>query len=164
MSRTRARLSLSPWGPPWPSSRHPPVPLRATRPKFESSAQTLLHAGLFHLPCGGDADAGTVTTAFGTYMVSRGLQGGNNLLSLDGAIQGMVGEKSIYITYLQDGVDPNNPTSGYIPGITYGCFNVTGQGPSSGGLGLLLVALTVLFLLLRRRRSRTSLNPPPPAD
>jgi MYXO-CTERM domain-containing protein len=109
---------------------------------------------------GGDNDAGTVTTAFGTYMVSRGLVGGNNLASLDGAIAAMVGEKSIYLTYLQDDVDPNNPSTSPIPGVTYGCFNVTDEGPSSGGLGLLLVGLAVLCLVLPRRRRHASKERP----
>ena len=78
--------------------------------------------------------------------------GDNNLASLDGAIAAMVGEKSIYLTYLQDDVDPNNPSSGAIPGITYGCFSVRDQGPPSGGLGLLLLGLGLLFLAHARAR------------
>jgi MYXO-CTERM domain-containing protein len=112
---------------------------------------------------GSDVDAGTgAATAFGSIMEEFGLVGGNNLLSVDGALQGLQGSMSIYITYLQDDVDPNNPSSGNIPGITYGCFNVTGQGPSSGGLGLLVVALALLFLLQLRRRGRTPRDTAPP--
>jgi hypothetical protein len=112
---------------------------------------------------GSDVDAGTgAATPFGSTMVEFGLMGGNNLPSLDGAIAGLVGEKSIYITYLQDDVDPNNPSTSAIPGITYGCFNVTGQAPSSGGLGFLLVGLSLLFLLNVRARGRNGKPETPP--
>jgi hypothetical protein len=120
-------------------------------------------------PCsichGSDVDAGTgASTAFGSTMVEFGLMGGNNLPSLDGALQGLQGEKSIYITYLQDDVDPNNPSSSSspIPGVTYGCFQAAEQGPSAGGLSVLLVGLAVLFLFLPRRLGRASEGPTPP--
>ncbi len=155
MRRTRARMGLVALGAalaflprPALSSTGYPAELQTQLGLSYTPACSICHAG-------GDADAGTVTTPFGTYMVSRGLVGGNNLASLDGAIAAMVGEKSIYLTYLQDDVDPNNPSTSPIPGVTYGCFNVTDQGPSSGGLGLLLVGLAALCLVLpRRRRSK----------
>jgi MYXO-CTERM domain-containing protein len=112
---------------------------------------------------GGDTDGGTVTTEFGTAMVSRGLVGGNNLPSLDGALAALEGEKSVYIIYLQDDVDPNNPSSSTIPGITYGCFNATGQGPAPGGLGLLVVGLILVFLVRPRGRPSSSKEMPPQA-
>ncbi len=99
---------------------------------------------------GGDTDAGTVTTQFGALMESRGLVGGNNLASLDAALAALEGEGSLYITYLQQNIDPNNPSTDSNPGITYGCFNVTGRGPTSGALGLLVVALVFLAFLRRR--------------
>lgn len=110
---------------------------------------------------GGDTDGGTVTTQFGTAMVSRGLVGDDNLPSLDGALAALEGEMSVYITYLRDDVDPNNPSSGTIPGVTYGCFTVTGQGPASGELGLLVVGLVLVFLL-RPRGPRSSSKELPP--
>ena len=120
-------------------------------------------------PCsichGSDVDAGTgASTAFGTTMEEFGLVGGNNLPSLDGALQGLEGEKSIYITYLQDDVDPNNPSSSSspIPGVTYGCFQAAAQGPSAGGLPAFLLGLAVLFLFLARRQGRASQGPTPP--
>jgi hypothetical protein len=133
---------------------------------YPAEIQTQL--GLSYTPAcsichaGGDTDAGTVTTQFGSLMVSRGLLGNNNLPSLDGALAALEGEMSIYITYLKDGVDPNNPTTSPIPGITYGCFNVTGQGPASGGLGLLLVGLALLFLVRPGARGPGPRDEPPP--
>ncbi len=112
---------------------------------------------------GNDTDAGSVTTQFGSLMVSRGLMGGDNLTSLDGALAALEGEMSVYITYLRDDVDPNNPNTSTIPGITYGCFNVTDQGPASGGLGLLVVGLALLVLVRPRARTSSSDSPPPKA-
>jgi hypothetical protein len=102
---------------------------------------------------GGDTDAGTVTTEFGTTMVSFGLVGGNNLASLDGALAGLQGEMSPYIGYLKDGVDPNHPNSGTVPSLTYGCLDVTGQRSSAGAATLAVLALG-LALFLRPRRAR----------
>jgi hypothetical protein len=102
---------------------------------------------------GGDTDAGTVTTDFGTTMVAFGLMGGNDLASLDGALAGLEGEMSPFIGDLKDGVDPNNPTSGTVPSITYGCLDVTGQPSSAGAATLALLGL-LLSLLLRPRGAR----------
>ncbi len=120
-----------------------PAELQAKLNLSYAPACSICHAG-------GDTDAGTVTTQFGALMKSRGLVGGNNLASLDAALAALEGEGSVYITYLRQNVDPNNPSTDSNPGITYGCFNVTGRGRTSGVLGLLVVAL-VLFALLRRR-------------
>jgi hypothetical protein len=98
---------------------------------------------------GGDTDAGTVTTEFGQTMVAFGLQGDNNITSLDGALAGMVGEMNPYITDLKEGLDPNNPNTGPVQAPTYGCFNMTGQGPS---LAPAVCFLLGLWMLLRRRR------------
>ena len=97
---------------------------------------------------GGDTDAGTATTPFADAMVSYGLMGDNNLPSLDGALAGLEAVNSPFISYLKEGVDPNNPSSGGVQPPTYGCFNMTGQGPSAATAGLFLLALV---LLLRRR-------------
>jgi hypothetical protein len=104
----------------------------------------------------GDTDAGTVTTQFGALMVSDGLFGGNDLASLHQALAALVEEKSVYITALQDDVDSSDAGSSGNPGITYGCFNVTGQGRAPGALGTLLVGLVLLCLLGPRVRSRLS--------
>jgi hypothetical protein len=124
--------------------------------EYPTEIQTQLQLS-YTPPCsychaGNDTDAGTATTPLAVDMENFGLQGDNNLPSLDGAIAGMEGSKDIYITYLQDDVDPNNPSSSAIPGITYGCFNVTGQGRLAGTPAFLLVGLALLFLVLPRRR------------
>jgi hypothetical protein len=111
---------------------------------------------------GTDVDAGTgYSTKFGQDIQLYGLQGGNNLPSLDGALEGMVGSKDPLILDLEDGSDPNGTTSAddggtasTIPPITYGCFNVTGQGRTPGWGGILLLGLTLLFLLRPRARPK----------
>jgi MYXO-CTERM domain-containing protein len=102
----------------------------------------------------GDTDAGTVTTPFGTTLVTFGLVGGNNLPSLDGALEGLEGEHSPYIGYLQEGLDPNNPNTGSTPPLAYGC-STTGHSPSAHAAALLLLALGLLFLSHSRRLSNT---------
>jgi hypothetical protein len=94
-----------------------------------------------------DTDAGSLT-GFGNAMVMFGLMGGNNLASVDGALAGLEGTNSPYISYLKEGLDPNNPNTG----ITYGCFDVTGQRPTAGPIGLLVLGLTFLFLFRPRPR------------
>lgn len=101
---------------------------------------------------GGDTDAGTVTTPFGSTMVTFGLMGGNNLPSVDGALAGLEAENSPYIAYLKAGEDPNNPQKA--PGITYGCLVVTAERPTAG-LGSFAV-LGLVLLLLHRFRPRAS--------
>jgi len=96
---------------------------------------------------------GTVTTPFGTTMRSRGLVC-CSLTSLDTALAALEGENSPYITYLKQGLDPNNPGAGAVTPPSYGCFNVTGQGPSSGAgaaVALLLLGLAVLHRRAARR-------------
>jgi hypothetical protein len=99
---------------------------------------------------GGDTDAGTVTTPFGTTMVMFGLMGGNNLSSVDGALAGLEGTNSPYIAYLKANEDPNNPQKA--PGITYGCWVVPAERPTAGVGGLLFLGLMLLVLLRARPR------------
>ena len=101
---------------------------------------------------------GTVTTPFGTYMRSRGLVC-CSLTSLDNALAAAEGEMSPYITYLKEGLDPNNPGAGAVPPPTYGCFSVTGQGFNAGAGGAAAVAL-VLLLAVRRRKPTAVAAPP----
>ena len=95
---------------------------------------------------------GTVTTTFGSYMRSRGLVC-CSLMSLDSALAAAEGEDSTYhyVTYLKEGLDPNNPGAGAVAQPTYGCFSVTGQGRSAGAAGV--VALLVLLSAVLHRRS-----------
>jgi hypothetical protein len=99
---------------------------------------------------GGDTDAGTVTTPFGSTMVMFGLMGGNNLPSVDGALAGLEAENSPYIAYLKAGEDPNNPPKA---GITYGCWVVPAERPAAGVGGLLFLGLMLLVLLRVRPRA-----------
>jgi hypothetical protein len=104
---------------------------------------------------GTDVDAGTGNaTKFGKDIIVYGLAGNDNLPLLDGALEGMVGSQDPLIFDLEDGSDPNGATtpsdggtSNTIPPITYGCFNVTGQGRTPGFGGLLVVGLALIFLL-----------------
>jgi hypothetical protein len=105
---------------------------------------------------GSDVDAGTgYSTKFGQDIELYGLVGGNNLPSLDGALEGMVGSKDPLILDLEDGSDPNGTatagdggtSASTIPPITYGCFNVTGQGRTPGFGGILVLGLALIFLL-----------------
>jgi hypothetical protein len=95
---------------------------------------------------------GTVTTPFGVKMRARGLVC-CNVASLDTALAALVGEMDPFITYLKEGLDPNNPSAGPIPPPTYGCFNVTGQGLTPAPTGLFLLGLALL-LVLRPRAAR----------
>ena len=92
---------------------------------------------------------GTVTTPFGTAMRARGLVC-CNLSSLDTALAALEGENSPYITYLKEGLDPNNPGAGAVPPPSYGCFNVSGQGPTAGAAA---VVWSVLLLAALSRRT-----------
>lgn len=96
---------------------------------------------------------GTVTTPFGSYMRSRGLVC-CSLTSLDTALAAAEGEMSPYITYLKEGLDPNNPGAGAVPQPSYGCFNLTGQGPTPGAGGVALLALVLLAARCRRPAQR----------
>lgn len=107
---------------------------------------------------GGDTDAGTVTTAFGTTMVMFGLMGGNNLPSVDGALAGLEAGNSPYIAYLKAGEDPNNPQKA--PPITYGCLVVTAERPAAGLGGLLVLGLMLLLLLRARPRASAEADGP----
>jgi hypothetical protein len=127
----------------------PPRALASTGYPAEMQTQLSLS---YSPPCSychanNDTDAGTVTTPFGLDMVKFGLMGGNNLPSLDGALAGMEGTNDVYITDLQNHVDPNASS---IPPITYGCFNVTGQGRTTGPAAVFVLALA-LFLLRPRK-------------
>ena len=95
---------------------------------------------------------GTVTTSFGTAMRSRGLVC-CSLTSLDTALAALEGENSPYITYLKQGLDPNNPGAGAVTPPSYGCFSVTGQGPNSGA-GAAVALLLLASAFLHRRATR----------
>jgi hypothetical protein len=112
----------------------------------------LPHCSICH---GSDVDAGTgMTTKFGMAMVTFGLQGGNNLPSLDGALAGLEGTNSPYIADLKDGADPNG--TGPIPPVTYGCVQGAGRAPAASPAGLLGLGLVVLFLVCPRGKGRTA--------
>lgn len=102
---------------------------------------------------GTDVDAGTgYATKFSQDAQMFGLVGGDNIPALDGALEGMVGSQDPLIVDLEDGSDPNGGSA--IPPISYGCFNVTGQGRTPGWGGILLLGLTLLFLQRPRARRR----------
>ncbi|MGO8971293.1 MAG: hypothetical protein ACLQDQ_17195 [Myxococcaceae bacterium] len=92
---------------------------------------------------------GTVTTPFGLAMRARGLVC-CSISSLDTALAALEGEGSPYIGYLKEGLDPNNPSAGNVPPPAYGCFSVTGQGPTGGAGGAVLLTLVLLAALHRR--------------
>jgi uncharacterized protein (TIGR03382 family) len=107
---------------------------------------TLCHAGT--------PSIGTATTPFATSMRARGLVAGS-LSSLDTALAALEAEKTDSdhdgvpdIEELKASTDPN-VAGGSLVQPTYGCFNVTGQGPGSAST---LAALGVLVLSVRRRR------------
>ena len=96
---------------------------------------------------------GTAATPFATSMRARGLVAGN-LSSLDTALAALEAEHTDSdhdgvpdIEELKAGTDPN-VAGGSLETPTYGCFNVTGQGP---GVGSILAALGVLLLTMRRQ-------------
>jgi hypothetical protein len=126
-----------------------PAEMQAQIPLSYVPACSICHAG-------SDTDAGAALTGFGTKMVSFGLMGGDDLPSLDGALEGLEGSNDPSIGYLKEGLDPNNPNAGSTPGITYGCFNVTGEGPSAGAGSVLVVGLALLLVLRRRGARRAS--------
>jgi hypothetical protein len=95
---------------------------------------------------------GTVTTTFGEAMRNRGLVC-CSISSLDTALMALEGEMSPYIADLKEGLDPNDPGAGAVPPIAYGCFNVTGQGQSSGARAVALLTL-VLLVVFRPRALR----------
>jgi MYXO-CTERM domain-containing protein len=103
----------------------------------------------------GVTGTGTVTTNFGLAMRARGLVC-CDIASLDTALMALEGEMSPYINYLKEGLNPNDPGAGAVPPIAYGCFNVTGQGPTpgTGGVALVLLALLVAFRPRAFRRGR----------
>lgn len=123
-----------------------PAEMQAQIPLSYAPACSICHAG-------NDTDAGAALTSFGTTCVNFGLMGGNNLTSLDDALEGLEGSMDPSIADLKEGLDPNNPNAGTIPPITYGCFNVTGQGPSAGA-GTLFVLGFALLVFLRPRGAR----------
>ena len=97
----------------------------------------------------GQQKKGTVTTAFGMKMMSRGLVEYDNK-SLDAALDALEGEKSDVdndgtddIDALKAGTDPNGTD---VDVAKYGCNNVSGAAPEAGAL--LVFALG--FLGLRR--------------
>jgi hypothetical protein len=119
-----------------------PTEMQAQIPLTYTPACSICHAG-------GSTDAGTATTDFSVTMQEFGLVGGDNLQSLDGALAGLEGENSPLIADLKQGLDPNNPNSGAVPPITYGCASAPGGG--AGALGALSLSL---LLFLRRNTGR----------
>ena len=101
---------------------------------------------------------GTVTTPFGEAMRAVGLVC-CSIPSLDGALAALEAENSPYITYLKQGLDPNNPGAGTVPPPSYGCFSVTGQAPSAGASGTVFLAVTALFLRRSRKARRKAARP-----
>jgi MYXO-CTERM domain-containing protein len=132
-----------------------PGPARASS-SYPAEIQKQL--GLSYVPqcaichANGVTGYGTVTTPFGNTMRSRGLVC-CSLTSLDTALAALEGENSPYITYLKEGKDPNNPGAGTVIPPSYGCFSVTGQGPSSGA-GAAVALLLLAAAVLRRRTAR----------
>jgi hypothetical protein len=98
---------------------------------------------------GGVTGYGTVTTPFGQAMRARGLVC-CDIASLDAALAALEAEASPYITYLEQGLDPNNPGAGAVPPATYGCLAVTGR---EGRAGPAFALLVLLALRAGRRRS-----------
>jgi MYXO-CTERM domain-containing protein len=99
---------------------------------------------------------GTVTTPFGKSMRARGLVC-CNIGSLDTALDALAAEMTDSdgdgipdITELKNGTDPNTAGGAPVTQPTYGCFNVTGQGPTAGATAALLLALAGARLLRRR--------------
>jgi MYXO-CTERM domain-containing protein len=141
--------------------------LLAAGPAAASSgypAEIKAHLGLSYTPpcslchTNGVTGYGTVNTPFGKSMRARGLVC-CNLTALDTALDALAAEKTDSdgdgipdITELQNGTDPNTAGGGPVTQPTYGCFNVTGQGPTAGAAAAWLLAL-VAARLLRRRSS-----------
>ena len=102
------------------------------------------------VPTGG---FGTVTKPFGRSMMARGLVA-QNLGSLDTALDALAAEKTDSdgdgvpdIDELKAQTDPNVAGGGAVAPISYGCFDVSGQGGSP--LALLPVGLALLVFRLR---------------
>ncbi len=131
----------------------------AASPTYPAEIQTQL--SLSYTPqcaichANGVTGYGTVTTPFGLAMRARGL-GCCSIPSLDTALAALEGEGSPYIGYLKEGLDPNDPGAGSVPPPAYGCFNVTGQGPTGGAGAAVLLALGLLGALHRRAARRYS--------
>jgi len=137
-----AALLLS--GPAVASSNYP-VEIQKQLSLSYTPACAICHAG-------GVTGYGTVTTPFGQAMRARGLVC-CDIASLDTALAALEAEGSPYITYLQQGLDPNNPGAGAVPPATYGCLAVTGPGRVAPGFA-------VLALLALRAGRRRSPSPP----
>jgi MYXO-CTERM domain-containing protein len=99
---------------------------------------------------------GTVTTAFGEAMRAQGLVC-CDIPSLDAALAALEEQDSPYIADLKKNLDPNDTNQSASSPLTYGCFNVTGQGPSAGAAVVFLLGLLVL-----RRRPRGYTSPSGP--
>lgn len=93
---------------------------------------------------------GTVTTAFGEAMRAQGLVC-CDIPSLDAALAALESQGSPYIADLKKNLDPNDTNESASSPLTYGCFNVTGQGPSTGAAVLFLLGLLLVLLRPRAR-------------
>ncbi len=105
---------------------------------------------------------GTVTTPFGLAMRGKGLVS-RDIPSLDTALAALEAEMSPYITDLQKNVDPNDPRESASSPLTYGCLNVTGQGPAEAPAGVLLLGLAVLHFVRARSNRRAVRRPSGPS-
>ena len=142
MHRRLALLALAFLSGPALASSNYPAEIQKQLSLSSPPACSICHAN-------GIAGYGTVTTGFGSAMRARGLVC-CNIASLDTALSALEAENSPYITYLKEGLDPNNPSAGTGPHPVYGCFNVTGQGPLPWGSGVFLLALALLYRLRPR--------------
>jgi len=96
---------------------------------------------------------GTVTTTFGEAMRAQGLVC-CDIPSLDAALAALVQQDSPYIADLKKNLDPNDTNESASSPLTYGCFNVTGQGRSAGAGALGVLFALVLLLRPRPRGPR----------
>lgn len=94
---------------------------------------------------------GTVTTPFGEAMRAQGLVC-CDVASLDAALAALKTQMSPYIADLQKNIDPNDPNETASSPITYGCFNMTGQGPKGGAAAAFVLGFALLVFLRPRAR------------
>ena len=124
----------------------------------------LCHAGA---PDGGDVDGGAVDTLFARSMIARGLHGGGEVASLDGALDAMKkdrvdsdGDGATDLDEIAYGGDPNVPNlpeGGAQSAPSYGCD--AGGGGGSGTSGDAVTALLAIAVLYSCRARRLAIGP-----